>query len=383
MKIVVAPSLASLLLLLVCSPACDDAKSPPQRADAKASADADAKVGAEVKAGADAKAGADGKVDAKVAAKVDAKAGAEAKAGSIAGVVADAKAADAKAADPKPDPVIEPAAPVKPGVAVSALHWASASGEGGRTTIDITDVKDLEGLMKLADEHGQPDGIGATFPATAKLPPGFATGDEWVIATTTGEKRGKAVGYGAYGGASEAHFIVVLDTPATGLTAKASDWVGPIPSLRETRPIDMATGPGKALFGRIKAPMAKAAEPAARAALGRKPIKAEHVSVIEGRFPNGFTHLVALTRPLAPAEEIGSDHVGGLLLADATGRVEAIVPPTMTINSDSFLFLVDLEGDGIDEVIYDDSYYEGSYTLLLTWTAAGKAEHRSLTGDGA
>lgn len=373
MKLVVAPSVASLLSLLVCAPACADSKAPSQRGEVGAGADA--KVIADAKAGA------------------DAKASPAAKAGSIADVVADAKAADAKATDPKavdakatdpkPDPVIEPTAPAKPGVAVSALHWASAREEGGRTTIDITDVKDPEALMKLADEHGQPDGISATFPATAKLPPGFATGDEWVVATTTGEKRGKAIGYGAYGGASEAHFIVVLDALATGLTAKASDWSGPIPSLREVEPIDVATGPGKALLGRIKAPMTKAAEPAAKAALKGKPITAEHVSVIEGRFPNGFTHLVALTRPLAPAEEIGAEHVGGLLLADATGRVEAIVSPTMTINRDTFLFLVDLEGDGIDEVIYDDSYYEGSYTLLLTWTAAGKAEHRSLTGDGA
>ena len=44
---------------------------------------------------------------------------------------------------------------------------------------------------------------------------------------------------------------------------------------------------------------------------------------------------------------------------------------------------MDLEGDGVDEVILDDTYYEGGYTVLMTWTAAGKAETRTLTGDGA
>ncbi len=118
-------------------------------------------------------------------------------------------------------------------------------------------------------------------------------------------------------------------------------------------------------------------------ALARKPLAAKHVEAIEGRFPGGFTHLVTFTRPLAPPEEIGMEHVAGMFLADATGRVEVVFPPALTINSDEFLYLVDLEGDGVDEVIYDDTYYEGGYRMLITWTAAGKAEQRTLTGDGA
>jgi hypothetical protein len=47
------------------------------------------------------------------------------------------------------------------------------------------------------------------------------------------------------------------------------------------------------------------------------------------------------------------------------------------------LYLVDLEGDGQDEVVYDSSYYEGSYSLVMTWDAAGKAVQRTLSGDGA
>jgi hypothetical protein len=204
-----------------------------------------------------------------------------------------------------------------------------------------------------------------------------------VVATATGEARGKAAAYGAYGGASEGHLIVVLDIVATGLTARASEWAGPIPKLHEVVKVDMTKGPGKAMFAKIKAPLLAAAEPEAKKALGKKPLAAKHATAIAGRFPNGFTHLVAFVRPIASPEDFATEHVAGMVLADATGRIEVVSAPTLTIDSDEFLFLVDLEGDGIDEVVLDDSYYEGSYRMLLTWTAAGKPETRTLTGDGA
>lgn len=393
MKLVVVPPTMLSLSLLVCASACDDGKVPPTVEAAR-----DGKGGAEAKTGeaksGEAKAGEAkaAEVKAAEAKAADAKAGeakageakaAEAKAGSVAQVIADAKAGAEATADADAKPT-EPTPPTKPGVDPSALYWASPSGpDPGRTTIDVIGMPDGEAIMKLADAHGQPDGITAAFPPSATLPSGFAMGDEWVVATTTGEVRSKAAAFGAYGGASETHFIVVLDAAATGLAAKAGAWSGPIPSMRQAKPIDTAKGPGKALFESIKVGMAAAAEPAAKKALARKPIAAKHASVIEGRFPNGFTHLVALVRPLAKAEEIGSEHVAGLFLADATGRVEAIFAPAMTINHHDFLYLVDLEGDGVDEVVYDDSYYEGSYTVLMTWDAAGKAVPRTLTGDGA
>jgi len=153
--------------------------------------------------------------------------------------------------------------------------------------------------------------------------------------------------------------------------------------LAGARRVDTSNGPGLELALRIKAPIVATAEPAARRALGRKPIATKHLTVFAGRFPRGFTHLVALVRPLAREDDVGTDHVGGLLLADATGKVEAVIPPKMTIDSAEVLTLVDLEGDGIDEVIYDSTYYEGSFRMLLTWDAASKPVLRTLGGDGA
>jgi hypothetical protein len=361
MKLVVAPSIVLSLSLLVHASACTDAgKAPPQPGEAKT--DADAKAGA------------------------DAKTGADAKAGSVAEVVADAKVADAKAgpdatADADAKAVADPDAKAKAGVELSALYWAEAVE--GKSSIDLIDLGEGEEVMALAEAHEHPDGISATLPATAELPAGFAVGDEWVVATATGERHGKAVAFGAMGGASEVHFIVVLDTAAEGLAARAGAWKGPIPTLRDAKPVVMTKGSGKALLGSIEAGILAAADPDAKAALSRKPIAAKHLTAVEGRFPGGFTHLVAMARPLAPENDIGSEHVAALLLVDATGRVEAIDAPHLSIDRAEVAHLVDLEGDGVDEVIYDSSYYEGSYRLLLTWDAAGKAVRRTLGGDGA
>lgn len=44
--------------------------------------------------------------------------------------------------------------------------------------------------------------------------------------------------------------------------------------------------------------------------------------------------------------------------------------------------IVDLDGDGTDEVAHDDSYHEGWYVELLHWID-GRPVHHTLSGDGA
>jgi hypothetical protein len=382
MNVVIAPIVALLLSLLVCASACGDAgKTAPQRgevgAERDAKAGADGELAADAKVGTNAKVGADGKSGSVADAVADTKAVAGAKAG------ADAKAPTEATADPDAK-AVDPKAPAKPGVDPSALYWASTSETVVRSTIDLIDLPDGEMIMALAEAHEHPDGINATLPKTAKLPAGFAVGDEWVVATTVGERRGKAVAFGATGGASEVQFVVVIDAAGTGLAARASAWTGPIPTLRAPKVIDLAKDErGKELFRRLEPAIVAATDPSALAALKGKRLVAEHLTVVEGRFPNGSTYLVSLTRPVADEEEFDSDHVAGLLLADATGRIEAIAVPGMTFDSYEVHYLVDLEGDGIDEVVYDSSYYEGSYRVLITWDAAGKPVQRTLGGDGA
>lgn len=373
----VAPSFLALLLSLS---ACGDrAGDPPPRVEARA-ADAGAN---DVKGVTDARA-------------TDARTGADVKAPEVQPAdvkhITDTKALDVTAADATPaeadaDAAVAVAALAPPGAVTDAsvFYWAEAAKGAARTSIDVTDTPGEE-VAKLVKANEEAGGVEGTLPPTAKLPPGFAIGDRWAVATTAGAKRGKAVAFAAEIGASESHFTVMIDTVADGLAARSGDWPGPIPTLSAARRVDTSNGPGLELALQIKAPIVATAEPAARRALGRKPIAPRHLAVFAGRFPRGFTHLVALVRPLAREEDVGTDatdHVGGLLLADATGKVETVIPTKMTIDSAEVLYLVDLEGDGIDEVIYDSTYYEGSYRMLLTWDAASKPVLRTLGGDGA
>lgn len=331
-----------------------------------------------------------------VARATDARTGADAKAPEVkpadARHIADARAPNVTAADatpPEADAELTVAvvalAPPGVGTAGAGFYWAEVEKGGARTSIDVNDASGKE-LAKLVAASEKAGGIEITLASAARLPPGFAVGDRWAVATTAGAKHGKTVAFKAHGGASEHHFIILIDTVADGLAARSGNWPGPIPTLNTARRVDTSNGPGLELVERIKAPIVATAEPAARRALGRKPMATKHLTVFEGRFPRGFTHLVALVRPFAREQDVGTDathHVGGLLLADATGKVEAVIPTKMTIDSAEVLYLVDLEGDGIDEVIYDLTYYEGGYRMLLTWDAAGKPVLRTLGGDGA
>lgn len=375
MKLVTPPTLSLLLALS----ACGDPTTPPQ-AEVKP---------ADVKTGADAKAAGAGAPDVKA---VDATAP-DIKPPEVP--PAEVKPiADAKTPDATPPEAAPPAPAVEPAVAADAkpapdavtpgqgFYWATVAKGTKKTSIDVIDTSGEEvAALEQASEGG--DGIERALSATAKLPAGFALGDPWAVATTAGAKRGKATAFGAYTGASEAHFIVVIDVAAEGLAARPGTWPGKVPKLIKAKRVDTSSGPGLQLVEAILAPIAAAAEPPARRALGRKPLAAKHLTVFEGRFPGGFTHLVALVRPLARKDDVGADHVGGLLLADATGKVQSVVRPKLTIDSAEVLYLLDLEDDGIDEVIYDSSYYEGSYRYLLSWDAARKPILRTLAGDGA
>ncbi len=357
----VAPSLLSLLLSLS---ACGErAGAPPPPPEAKT---------ADAKPIADAKAPEVEPVDVKPIADVR---------------PLDVTAADATPPEADADPAVAIAgsAPPAAGTAGAGLYWAEVARDAPRTLIDVNDASG-EALTKLVAESETAERIENTLPSNAELPPGFAVGDPWAVATTTGAKHGKAVAFNAYGGSMEHHFIVMIDTIADGLAARSGTWPGPVPTLSAARRVDTSNSPGLELVERITAPIVATAKPSARRALGRKPMASKHLAVIEGRFPRGFTYLVALVRPLVREQDFGNDatrHVGGLLLADATGKVEAIIPPELTIDITEVLYLVDLEGDGIDEVVYDSTYYEGGYRMLMTWDAAGKPVLHTLGGDGA
>ncbi|MCB9714707.1 MAG: hypothetical protein H6712_12650 [Myxococcales bacterium] len=393
----ITPSISLLLALAL--PACGNkdsdttsakdvakaAATPEAKADDPAKADGEA----EAKADDAAEAKADDAAEAKADEGTDAEAGAAeagaAEAGTAEAGAAEAGAAEAGAAEAGDEAAAEDGGDEvqqDPGstVRLSSLYWASPVD--GKTGIDIIDVAiegEIDPVMSLAEANDSPDGFERALPASAKLPKGFAVGNEWIVATTAGEKRGKAVAFGASGGASESHFTVVLDAEATGLVARAKDWNGKVPTLREVKGVELARG--EKLREAIWPSIVAAAEGDAKSRLRRPLVWKGALVAVEGKFPEGFTHLVSIMPD--PDGDIGEDQPTGLVLADATGRVKVVFPPRMSIDSYEAHYLVDLEGDGQDEVVLDSSYYEGSYTLLMAWNSRGEMLARTLTGDGA
>jgi hypothetical protein len=63
----------------------------------------------------------------------------------------------------------------------------------------------------------------------------------------------------------------------------------------------------------------------------------------------------------------------------ADGSVEMAVMPD--IGTVGIYGLLDVDGDGFDEVFYEDSYHEGWYAMMMQWED-GKPQPRTLTGDG-
>lgn len=106
----------------------------------------------------------------------------------------------------------------------------------------------------------------------------------------------------------------------------------------------------------------------------------KHIHVYQGAFPLSATRLVLVN---IPVEQEPGTYISTAFLADEKGSpLHFLHPPAVSIERADLLWTVDLESDGILELIINDSYYEGDSTSLLRWT--GKEFTRTpLTGDGA
>lgn len=111
---------------------------------------------------------------------------------------------------------------------------------------------------------------------------------------------------------------------------------------------------------------------------------ADHVQIMRGSFGQGRTLVVAYAVPFPQDMEAEQSlsHTSGLFFADGLGasildgKVDA---PQAKIELES---LVDLEGDGVEEVVYGLGYYEAYYHQVLELTADGP-HHTEIAGDGA
>lgn len=264
------------------------------------------------------------------------------------------------------------------------IHMAYPDAERG-WTVDIIDLDDAAMGRALEVQSAAGESAPEFLPADAAvIPKGWRIGDTWTLVTRNGVLRRRVSGFSVEGGASEGHFLVVLGgakTPATmPVVAIRGDDVPD--TLRFTKPArsDLALL-GDDPVGAVRDAVIAAVPRDTRSLYRRARIGKRHISVYAGRFGNGRTHVVVLDAPLPAGEDAELYRASAMLMRRDDGSLEYVTRPGV----DGWLAVqavLDIDGDGIDEVFYDDEYYEGSYEAMLGWKD-GEPTTRLLTGDGA
>lgn len=218
-------------------------------------------------------------------------------------------------------------------------------------------------------------------PRDPALPAGYAIGDPWTLITRDGAEPRTASGYAA--SVSEAsstlHFTFRLG-PAAAKAEAGSHAL----ALRghHSRPLKLQVPPAEALpaglLGRVVKELTPHFESELRDALPAIKFKAGDLKLYPGRFPGGRSHVGFLAA--LPGDDEDRPAASGVVFTYPDGRVEFFAVAGV-LGVVELLGIVDLDGDGVDEVAYDDSYHEGWYIELLHWTD-GRPVHHTLTGDG-
>jgi len=264
------------------------------------------------------------------------------------------------------------------------VYWAEVGAT--RSLVDIIDLPAAEGeaVGSLVEQHGTFfEGPYGAVPANdPRVPARFRLGQRLAVITERGVVTLKVQGFGAAGGASESHFFLVLDgsprhAGLRGLVLPPEQvpaGVRLVPAAKGRR----AGAVPPARLARARRNLLKALPAFERLRLGPE-LSRTRAYAIRGRFPGGARLLVAL----GPAEVGFDERATALLLADARGRlVRTLQPVERTLEQYVPLYTVDLDQDGIDEVVLQSSYYEGAYLHLLHFDE-GEIEVLTLTGDGA
>lgn len=260
--------------------------------------------------------------------------------------------------------------------------WAAVVDPStGQWSVDISDWR-LPENSPLYEALATDDGSRtlALGPDNGVLPLGWSVGDRWTLVTSVGAVAMSSTAHAlsVSDGSGQLFVHVGLGPAPTGVTGTAIALRGepgrPPPLLRVLAP----TRPDGKALARIHAAMAKNFDAESRPLARAAKLRPDEVSIHEGRFPGGRTQLAVVTHE--HAADGGAVTLSAMVFIHADGSVEffrqADVLGQMTL-----VGLVDLDGDGTDEVVFEDRYHEGWYVYLLHWRA-GKPKLRGLAGDG-
>ncbi|MDC0716236.1 hypothetical protein [Nannocystis bainbridge] len=280
-----------------------------------------------------------------------------------------------------PDP--PPATPLVP----LAVYAAALDPETRAWAVDIINFEAIDTgpldrrLAALGDREDSPF-IDRFAPGDAGLPVGFAHGDPWTLVTLAGAEQRIAAGFGASvpGGSAALHFKVDLGPAQPGAKGWAIALRGHAATtakLVAPKPLaPAALAPGA--LGRIVEALVPKLDEDLRPHVRKTTIAEKHVKLFPGRFPGGRSH-VAFVHAMAKSDEDDFE-VSGVLFTRTDGAVEFFAVADV-LGAATFFALVDIDGDGLDEVLYEDQYHEGWYLQMIHWNG-GKPESRTLMGDG-
>lgn len=281
------------------------------------------------------------------------------------------KAPAAEVPAPKP-----PAAPL----AITALRAAFVRDNALHVEVLVDDAHDA--LIEAAPD----DQIDALLPlSTTLLPEADRAPVSYTILTDAGPVTAALTRNAIAARGGVPHIFHVADLPAGVTDAKHLIAVlasGPLPSTARSRAAEPATAPLAApIVQRVRDQLAASkGDPTAKDRL--KP--EEDLSAYRGAFGGGFTQLI--TYSIAYPEGVEDEHMesktSGMFFTDDAGTIfrEALTEPTTGyIEVEK---VVDVEGDGVEEIIYSIAYYEGYFAHILQMKGE-QVTSALLTGDGA
>ena len=271
------------------------------------------------------------------------------------------------------DDVLAPTEPMRqalPPDPSDVARWRTGYLDEGELRVQVRDLSADEAseVEKLERKFGT-----SPIPAgTQGLPKRFAMGDAYRVATTKGVFDVAISGYEAAGGGEGMYLYLRM----------ADKGVRGSGGLVTTAP---APGLGKLRKAKVERTLAERYLPAVKrelaAAKKRRPIVGKwHLKVWPASLPAPHAVLISVA---APNPDESTEYLSALYLGDAGGEITGtIYEPDVRLDTFTVQYLVDIDSDRIDEVLYTSEYYEGSYEHLLTWR--GKTPETTLiAGDGA
>ena len=187
---------------------------------------------------------------------------------------------------------------------------------------------------------------------------------------------GAFVGVETDGGASEEWWVLVFD--AKGIPEGSGVAVLgelPDPKLRAAKPMKLT----EERVASVRTVLDEKLSRGDRRKLGKKVLTKSRVAMIDGTFADGGTTLVAVNVPMRGHDTF----ISALFTLDADGELATVIrAPKARIDRFDPQSVGDLDGDGLDDILFRSSYYEGEFTHLTRWED-GAPHTVMLAGDGA